>query len=199
MGVPINPSSFASDILSLIERGRPPKLSSSELDTLNVHTAGILAVKEALRAKPVPRIEYRELSRYATRAAIDRMETYPAVVSLRNDREAYIKQQLQLPQSLRKMWSDALRVTALYSPFVSCRNVHLWYWDEEDKQVDMRIREDAGLSLSVLYVFVAGALSELPDLDEVAEDLKREYDRGIKYLDFIANSLNFVRGQIEPV
>lgn len=196
-GVNLGSHSFETDILSLIEQAKPPKLPSSEMDTLDIHTVGILAIKEALKAKPVPHKEYRELSRYATRVAISRMETYPAIVSLCNCRDEYVKQQKKLPQSLRKMWSDALRACSMYRPFVSSGNIHMWYWDDADKQTDMRIRENAGLSLSVLYVFTAGALAELPNLDEIGEDLKREYERGTRYFDFVANSLSYVRGEVD--
>lgn len=173
----------AATIESLVVKGiTPPRLAAQELDRLDLHSAGILAVQEVLRSKPLANQDYRSLSRYASHVARLRLSSLPMLADLAKARIAYLESKKYLVIDFRKMYDEFLSAVAFgYKPATPARWVHIWFWDNEEMESVRSVLADTGLSDSFFYAFVAGALSEVGGIGAVAEDLSREYELAIRY------------------
>ena len=183
----IQPSAFHGELSDLermvIDRdNKPPKLSAADMHLLDFHTMGIAAVREALKMKPFAYLDYRELSRYASKLALDRMDSCPVIVDLKEARKDYHSRKAHLEQRVRQFYDDMLEGTTYgYKPFVPARNLHIWLWDNTVSEAVHASIGSSGIAQRSFFVFVADVLSELDSLGTVADDLKAEYLQGLRY------------------
>jgi len=194
--VNLNPEAYGTstdDIMQLIASGeKPPKYSSTELDKLDYHNTGIAAVREALKEKPVPHMAYRELSRYASHVACTRMASLPILNDLKLAFEAYNIAKKPHNQKVRTEFIDRLDGESRgYAPYVAGVHIHVWFWSMEDKNAVLAMAGDAGVVSAVFFGFVADALSELPGLGAITQDLVYEYQRVLRHLDWVLNSVEY--------
>lgn len=200
-GVSLNPDNHVADqppltIESLIRSGStPPKYKSSELDTkcrfhLNPGPESLhIALKAASRERYFVGGQVygaQILCRYCGRVGLYRLIDYPDVKEcsfifctlqrrLADCTDAYIS-------VTGSRYVDSLFRS--YTPLLY-KDMHIWLWDEEDRQVLAGFSMTTGLPGSLLGAFMAGAMSELPSDTfgvGIVERLKREYDVAVKCL-----------------
>lgn len=188
--VSLRPSSFGQSIEGLLlSKETPPRLPNSEMSTLDLHNDGISSVKEALTIRPIPRLNYRELSRYASRVALGRMQSNQTIAELRVTRKKYLDNKIERPERIRKYYDDILSGLSFgYRPFVIAPDVHVWFWDDSDCQAFYSLVSEAGLPKKILYCFVADALCELSGLGAIASDLSEDYKQGIRYINWLLSN-----------
>jgi len=170
-------------IESLVVHGKLPRRSSADLKLLDFDTdSGITAIAEVLRGKPLAGVDYRSLSRYATKVALTRMSALPALSELQTVYRQYLDARKDWEQSERLLVDESLWGLACgYKPFVHSR-VHIWFWDEDVKNAIFAVLLDSGLPKQFVYPFVADALSELPNISKMGEDLVMEHRRAMRWL-----------------
>lgn len=186
----MNPSSFRDNIQGFMASNKPPKLTHDELDRLDFHPDGISVVKEALQLRPIAHADYRELSRAATHLALQRMQVLPMITDLAVARTEYLEGKKMQVQRVRKFYDDQLlSVTKGYEAFIMCRNIHLWFWSDTDKEAFYSLGASTGLPVSIIHVFVADVLSEVEALGELVPDLKAEYAMGLHHIGSVLSAM----------
>ena len=104
--VSLKPRDFNRDLRSLIRSGeKPPHLTSAEFHELDFCNDGILAVKEALASRPFSAVAPRELSRYASRIAFDRMQDSDLIKQLTLCQRLYLDNKIWQPQRTTR-WAN---------------------------------------------------------------------------------------------
>ena len=192
--VSLKPSDFGSTINDFVFGAeKPPRLSSTEMDLLDFHDAGIAVVNEAFDYKPIRSMKKQELSRYVSHLALQRMVDNTTLISIVKDREIYRINKKNKPHEVRKFYDDLLDGTVNgYKPFVGAKTVRVWFWDDRDKKIAYSTMTEAGIPFSMLFVFVADILSEIGELGAITTDLQGEYKQGMRYLSWLGQAVKFI-------
>ena len=194
-GVNLGTHRFKETIERLVESGMPPlpAFSSTEKDRLRFHTTGIYVLREVLGRYPIPKLGYRELSRYLSRVTTARMMDMPVFDELPRMWAEFDEVVAPHSQRVRKFYWDILDSTkSAYRPFVTHANVHLWFWDDETRDKALDMLGNAHLPVNLFYALAADPLSEISSLSESRRsDLRAEYYQGIACLSYVQSALKW--------
>lgn len=190
MGVSNRPSDFSDDrqnaqtIMELLDLGiKVPKMPSVDVKHLEFRSYGINSVHEALSQRPIDGLDRWTLCRMATRIATCRMEVMPVVLSLQEKRSVYLDKRKHCLECVRVRYDELLSKVALaYTPITKKTSCHLQLWSDSHSKETRAVLVSAGLTQPLFHIFVADALADIPDLDEITVSLKREVDFGIAFL-----------------
>lgn len=193
-GVSFAPSLMGNSIESLLASGqKPPSYSNVEMRELDFCAPGIFSIAEALRDRPISSLSQRDLSRYATRVARERMESSTILCDLRKSYRCYLDIKKRSPLDIRRQYDDILwGLAGGYKPFMPRDNIHLWFWENSDKNAMFDICLEAGVQRRTLHIFVADALSEIGGLEQINDTLKIEYKFGLDFLKLFLVCVNQV-------
>lgn len=184
MGASLRPSDAhpLSALEQLVATCKPPKLPDAELERLQIHADGIRSIREALSQQPFQFVTYRDLSRYASKDAQERMSRDETLAALAVENDTFKSVIRGLPERMRKFWEDGVAAMAKwYRPFLS-QEIHLWMWSQDVKEAIDQIVGKASIRQGSVFIFVAESLSELVALEEIAKDLKVEAEQGKRCL-----------------
>lgn len=182
--VSLRPASMRPTIESLITQGAtPPKKTSEELDRLDYNNScGMHVVREVLKTPLLPSVSYRELSRYATHLAITHLRSLAEVMELESCMSEYRTAKSELEFRLRKFYDDSIEGAKRgYQPISRRANVHIWFWDESDKEQFLGVLEATELPSCILYPFTANALSDIAPR-AMSRDCLAEYDVAYRFI-----------------
>lgn len=188
MAISLNPRDSTHSIKSLIRSTEKPiYLPAPEMHLLDFHSDGISSVREALDDEPISGTKKRELSRYTSRVTTTRMLDSDVFREARKARRDYLTNKKHHPERVRKYYDDILAATARgYKPFVaSAGEIHVWFWDDEDKNKALTLLRDCGIAHNFFFCMMADPLSEIEELGRIADDLREEYLQGMRYLNYL--------------
>jgi len=200
MGIDLRPSSFEDDkktpqsISEFIEQEiKPDKKTSAEIHSLDIHCVmGIGSVKEALTTWASEHgMGYQELSRYACLVVGTRMPETVEVIAVTRAWEGYRRVIKEQKEAIRRACGKPLdKLANGYEP-LSRDSYHVWCWGDSNKQAIFGTLKKIGIGVRILNPFLADALSDLPDLSELANDLREEYLQGLRHLRIVSATINY--------
>ena len=198
MGMSIKPSDFSGDIprtiTEYLDRGIvPPKQTATEMHTLDIHCVeGISSVKEALTTwSALQEVGYRDLTRYATLIAYRRLRSLDVVKLLADEWVDYRRLAKAQKQPVRLANNRPLEALSnSYHPLVR-DSYHIWCWDEDNKRDLFGVLKGINMGVRLINPFIALVLSELPELEELSNDLLEEYQQGLQHLNLMVMNLTF--------
>ena len=191
----------ANTIGTLMARGCPPKVGSVELDqNLRFTSTGPYSVWDTLRhgGHSVSSVGHREMSRYATKVAEERLGKVLGVEDLTLGMRRFGDVAGTLPLTYRKLFTDTLDViTRNYMPRESHKNLTIWFWDEDVKSNLCGFLSKAGLPSGLVFGLVAGALADLDLGEERQRDLNNEYRRVMLYIKLVSSITDLFTVEME--
>lgn len=180
---------FGETVESVLAAGGPPERSRDELEKLDQYMRhGIARNRETMYTYHGNHlVAYQDLSRAAVKAALNRAEGSNVIREIIEVNERLTAKGPSVPGRLRD------RIRKPYEDLLKCccpileHGYHLWYYDEDNRKRwgGLRVKMGADVPVFVVDVFMALVLSGLPDIGELANDLKEEYDFGMYLLDAI--------------
>lgn len=171
---------------------KPDKKTSAEIHSLDIHCVmGIGSVKETLNTWSSEHdIGYQELSRYACLIASERMSKTEEVANVIGAWEGYRALAKEQKEAIRRACGNPLgKLANGYEPLMR-DSYHVWCWEDSNKQAIFGILKKMGMGVRIINPFLADALSDLPDLAELANDLREEYHQGLRHLRIVNATIN---------
>jgi len=111
------------------------------------------------------------------------MERSPILTTLAQDYRSYLDEKKKQPQTIRKQYDDLLSgIARSYRPIAEAFGMHVWFWDDDDKNTITNLCSDTGLPMKMMLPFVAETLSEISALDKIAGDLIVDSQFGMSFI-----------------
>lgn len=186
---------FILTIEGILERHGPPRKISSLYDkrSLRMNNIGSVTLDLTLHSQPIERLGPCPLSQLATKVALDRMRDLKSLNELPDLWQYFDKAIENLDEDEQEKYYTAIKVIKnAYRASAACK-ITIWFYDEDTRMEIEGMLERAHLPISMVFSFIAQALSELPGISEKRKTLlQRDYKRGLFQINLLASVMKMI-------